>query len=195
MKRSCYMGILKEGFSAYSSLVMLISRKLTKDKRMVTDFRHLNVRIAKNNLASPLVRDTFFSVWKFKMWGSISVKFEGCLSLFEIVREFKETLWNTSILWYLILLISKNANGSEHFTIHMSIIHQCNIKLSPKQEIQWSNYGWSYIVYFIKRISYEQIGRHIDWKYHPRSANYSKPAYNTWEMKYLLKTKRYAWSH
>ena len=38
---------------------MLISRKLTKDKRVVTDFRHLNVRIAKNNLAYPLVRDTF----------------------------------------------------------------------------------------------------------------------------------------
>ena len=30
MKRLCYMGILKEGFSAYSSPVMLISRKLTK---------------------------------------------------------------------------------------------------------------------------------------------------------------------
>ena len=32
MMRLCYMGILKEGFSAYSSPVMLISRKLTKDK-------------------------------------------------------------------------------------------------------------------------------------------------------------------
>ena len=59
MKRLCYMGILKEGFSAYSSPVMHISRKLTKDKRVVTDFRHLNVRIVKNNLAYPLVRDTF----------------------------------------------------------------------------------------------------------------------------------------
>ena len=59
MKRLCYMGILKEGFLAYSSPVMLISRKLMKDKRVVTDFRHLNVRIAKNNLAYPLVRDTF----------------------------------------------------------------------------------------------------------------------------------------
>ena len=55
----CYVGILKEGFSAYSSPVMLISRKLTKDKRVVIYFRHLNVRIAKNNLAYPLVRDTF----------------------------------------------------------------------------------------------------------------------------------------
>ena len=60
MKRLCYMGILREGFSAYSSPVMLISRKLTKaKKRLVMDFRHLNVRIAKNNLAYPLVRDTF----------------------------------------------------------------------------------------------------------------------------------------
>ena len=59
MKRLCYMGILKEGFLAYSSPVMLISRELTKDKRVVMDFRHLNVRIAKNNLAYPLVRDTF----------------------------------------------------------------------------------------------------------------------------------------
>ena len=59
MKRLCYMGILKEEFSAYSSLVMLISRKLMKDKRVVTDFSHLNVRIAKNNLAYLLVRDTF----------------------------------------------------------------------------------------------------------------------------------------
>ena len=60
------MGILKEGFSAYSSPVMLISRKLTKDKRVVTDFRHLNVRIAKNNLAYPLVRDMFSMLGSFR---------------------------------------------------------------------------------------------------------------------------------
>ena len=59
MKQLCYMGILKEEFSAYSSPVMLICRNVTKNKRVVTDFGHLNVRIAKNNLAYPLVRDTF----------------------------------------------------------------------------------------------------------------------------------------
>ena len=53
------MGILTEGFSAYYSPVMLKSRKLTKDKRVTIDFRHLNVRIAKNNLTHPLVRDMF----------------------------------------------------------------------------------------------------------------------------------------
>ena len=50
---------MKEGFSAYSSPVMLISRKLTKDKRVVMDFRHLNMCIMKNNLAYPLLKDTF----------------------------------------------------------------------------------------------------------------------------------------
>ena len=59
MKRMCYLGILKEGFSADSSPVMLISRKVTKDKRVVTDFRHPNLRIAKSNLAYPLLKDTF----------------------------------------------------------------------------------------------------------------------------------------
>ena len=38
---------------------MLISRKMTQDKRVVTDFRHLNMHIAKNNLAYPLLKDTF----------------------------------------------------------------------------------------------------------------------------------------
>ena len=32
MKHLCYLGILKEGFSLYSSPVMLISHKLTQDK-------------------------------------------------------------------------------------------------------------------------------------------------------------------
>ena len=42
MKRICYLG-----FSAYSSPVMLISRKVMKDKRVVTDFRHLSIRMPK----------------------------------------------------------------------------------------------------------------------------------------------------
>ena len=59
MKRLCYLGILKEGFSAYLSPVMLISRKVTRDKRDKTDFRHLSMRLAKNNLGYPLLKDTF----------------------------------------------------------------------------------------------------------------------------------------
>ena len=49
----------KRRFSAYSSPVMVISRKLTKDKRVVTDSRHLNVRIAKKNLAFHYLKTYF----------------------------------------------------------------------------------------------------------------------------------------
>ena len=38
---------------------MLISRKFTKGKRVVTDFMQLNIRIAKKNLAYPSLKDTF----------------------------------------------------------------------------------------------------------------------------------------
>ena len=46
-------------FLAYSSPVMLVRRKVTKDKRVTTDFRHLNMIIVKNNLAYPIWKDTF----------------------------------------------------------------------------------------------------------------------------------------
>ena len=59
MKCLCYLRTLKEGFSAYSSPVMLISRNVTQNKRVVTNFGYLNVRMAKNNLAYPLLKDTF----------------------------------------------------------------------------------------------------------------------------------------
>ena len=35
---------------------MLICRKVTKDKRVLTDFKHLNMRKAKNSLAYPLIK-------------------------------------------------------------------------------------------------------------------------------------------
>ena len=61
------MGILKKGFSAYSSPVMLINRKLTKDKRVVTDFRHLNVRIAEKQFSISISQGHVFCLKKFKM--------------------------------------------------------------------------------------------------------------------------------
>ena len=117
MKRLCYMVILKEGFLAISSPVVLISRKLTKDKRVVTDFRHLNIRIAKNNSGH------IFSIRKLHMQGTISVRSERCLSFTKVIRKFKKILWNTSIFRQFFLFISKNAYGIKHLTIHMAIIY------------------------------------------------------------------------
>ena len=65
MRRVCYLGILKEGFLAYSSPVMLISRKMTSDKRVVKDFRHLNMRIAKNKSGISIIERYFCIIRKF----------------------------------------------------------------------------------------------------------------------------------
>ena len=57
---------IERRFFSISSPVMLISRKVTQDKRVATDFRHLNTRITKNNLAYPLVKDTFTTLGNSK---------------------------------------------------------------------------------------------------------------------------------
>ena len=85
MKGLCYLGILKEGFSASSSPVMLISRKMTQDKRVVTDFRHLNMRIVKNSLAYPLLKDTI------TLLGSSKCKVMSVLDLKDAFHLFRLT--------------------------------------------------------------------------------------------------------
>ena len=90
MKCLCYLGILKEGFSLYSSPVMLISHKLTQDKRVVTDFRHLNVRIAKNNLAYPLVRDTFSVLGNSRCEVLLVLDLKDVFHLLRLLEEVKK---------------------------------------------------------------------------------------------------------
>ena len=126
MKRLCYLRTLKEGFSPHSSLVILISRKLTKDKRVVTNFRHLNVRIAKNNLAYPLLKDTFSVLGSSKckvlsvpdlkdVFHSLRLS-ENCKKYCGILPYFGSTLY----------LLPEDAHGIEHIPLHMAIVYQCN---------------------------------------------------------------------
>ena len=109
MKCLCYLGMLKEGFSPYSSPVMLISCKLTQDKRVVTDFRHLNVRIAKNNLTYPLVRDTFSVLENSKSKVSFSIRSKRCISFIKTFRGSEKILWYLTIFQKHIIYISKDA--------------------------------------------------------------------------------------
>ena len=76
----------------------VISRKVTKDKRVITDFRHLNVRIAKNNLAHPLLKDTLSAL------GSSRYEVLSVLDLKDVflslrLLENSKTLWNLTISW------------------------------------------------------------------------------------------------
>ena len=57
MERLVSLGILSKNSTSHTSPVMLITRKMTKDKRPVIDFRLLNTRILRRNTSIPLMSD------------------------------------------------------------------------------------------------------------------------------------------
>ena len=57
MERLVSLGILSKNSTSHTSPVMLITRKLTNDKRPVVDFRLLNTRILRINTSIPLMKD------------------------------------------------------------------------------------------------------------------------------------------
>ena len=125
MRWLCYLGILKEGFSTYSSPVMLISRKLTKDKRVVTDFRHSNVRLAKINLAYPLLKDTFSVVGssKCEVLSVLDFKDAFCsLRLSEHSKKYCRILPYFGSVSYLYQRMPMGLNISPQY----GNLHQCD---------------------------------------------------------------------
>ena len=111
---------------------MLISRKLTQDKRVVTDFRHLNMGIAKNNFGYGLLKDTF------TMLGSSKCEVMSVLDLkdaFHLLRFTESSKKYCGILPYFgstSYFFPENAYEIEYITHSMAIIHQCNFKHSFK---------------------------------------------------------------
>ena len=130
---------------------MIISRTITEDKRVATDFRHLNVRIAKNNLACPLLQDTF------SVLGSSRCEVLSVLDLkdaFHSLKLLKNSKRHCGILPYCgnaSYFVSKNAYGIKYITINLAFIHKHNFVLFTKQKILWSNNGWSIIVHSNKK--------------------------------------------
>ena len=110
--------------------VILISRKVTNDKRVVTDFRYLNVRIAKNNLAYPLLKETFLVL------GSSWCEVLSVLDLkdaFHSLRLSENAKWYYGILPYF-MFIPKNAYGIKYLTVNLAIIYECNFRVFYKAE-------------------------------------------------------------
>ena len=132
MKQLCYLGILKEGFSAYSSPVLLISRKMTKDKGVVTDFRHLNMCIAKNNLAYPLLKNTILMLGSPKCEVMSVLDLKDAFHSLRLMENSKKKLWHTPLFWKPFLLVPKDAYGTKHLTTNLAILYKCNIKLLAK---------------------------------------------------------------
>ena len=78
---------------------MLISKKVTKDKRVRTEFRHFNMRIAKNNLAYPLLKDTFSMLGSSRCKILSVLDLKDTVSFFKAFGKFQKTLWNLAIHW------------------------------------------------------------------------------------------------
>ena len=57
MERLVSLGILFKNSTSHTSPVIVITRKLTNDKRPVVDFRLLNTRILRRNTSIPLMKD------------------------------------------------------------------------------------------------------------------------------------------
>ena len=49
----------KKNNTTHTSPVMLVGRQCSKNKRPVVDFRLLNTRMMKRNIATPLLKDIF----------------------------------------------------------------------------------------------------------------------------------------
>ena len=84
---------------------------MTQDRRVVTDFRHLNMRIAKNNLAYLLLKDTFTLLGssKYEVLSVLDLKdafhslrlTENSKKLAAHLTCIKEYLWESTFpQWY-----------------------------------------------------------------------------------------------
>ena len=135
MKWLCYLGILKEGFSAYSSLVMLVSQKVTQDKRVVMDFRHLNMRIAKNNLAYPLLKETFTLLGGSKCEVLLVLDLKDAFHLLRLTKSSKKYcgILYFSSASYLYQRMPMGLNISP--TVWQSYISAVYLKLSIQQKV------------------------------------------------------------
>ena len=85
MQRLVSLKILSKNTTSHTSPVMLITRKVTKDKRPVVDFRLLNTRIKRHNTATPLLRDIY------QMLGKAQSIVLSCVDLKDAFHSLKLT--------------------------------------------------------------------------------------------------------
>ena len=132
MKHLCYLGILKEGFLPYLSPVMLISQKLTQDTRVVTDFRQLNIKIAKNNLAYLLVIDTFMVLGNSKCEVLSVLNLKDAFHSLQLSEDSKRYCGILPYFRGASHIYKKNAYGIKYFTLNLAILYKCSLRLFAK---------------------------------------------------------------
>ena len=99
MERLISLGILSRNSTSHTSPVMFITRKLTKDKRPVVDFRLLNTRILCHNTSIPLMTDVL------NILGNSKCECLTCCDLKDAYHSIPLTelqqgiLWDPPLLW------------------------------------------------------------------------------------------------
>ena len=85
MERSVSLGILSKNSTSHTSTVMLITRKLIKDKRPVVDFRLLNTRILRRSTSIPLMSDVL------SILGNSECEIVSCVDLKDAYHSIRPT--------------------------------------------------------------------------------------------------------
>ena len=85
MERLVSVGILTKNSTSHTSPVMLITRKLTNDKRPVVDFRLLNTRILRRNTSIPLMSDVL------SILGNSECEVMSCVDIKDAYHSIKLT--------------------------------------------------------------------------------------------------------
>ena len=85
MERLVSLGILRKNSTSHTSPVMLITRKLTNDKRPVVDFRLLNTRILRRNTSIPLMSDVL------SILGNSECEVVSCVDIKDAYHSIKLT--------------------------------------------------------------------------------------------------------
>ena len=85
MERLVSLGILTKNSTSHTFPVMLITRKLTNDKRPVVDFRLLNTRILRRNTSIPLMSDVL------SILGNSECEVVSCVDIKDAYHSIKLT--------------------------------------------------------------------------------------------------------
>ena len=180
---------------------MLISRKMTKDKRVVTNFGHLNMRIAKNNLAYPLLKDTSL------MLGSSKCQVMSVLDLKDVFHSLRLTE-NSKKFCGILPYFGSPSYLYQRMPMGLNIsppIWQSYINaiLSCLQSRKYCEAIMDHLLLFTptKSFHFEKLEDLLKalhkngLKFIQRSVNYSKLIFSTWAIQYLLETKECVLDH
>ena len=99
MERLVSLGILTKNSTSHTSPVMLITRKLTNDKRPVVDFRLLNTRILRRNTSIPLMSDVL------SILGNSECEVVSCVDIKDAYHSIKLRKVKNTVVFYPTLVV------------------------------------------------------------------------------------------